>query len=218
MEMGMTLGFLFITAFGVGLSGAMMPGPLLTATIVSTARRGFMAGPLIVLGHALLELALLIALLAGFSTILLLPRVGQTVAVVGGSFLLYLSFCMIKDILKGKLTLPDNQLDQVSSTPLMHPIVTGILISVSNPYWIIWWATIGLSYLTIAWKSGTSGIVSFYSGHILADLFWYSLIAFIISTGSRWLKPVIYRLILMLCAVFLLGLGVYFIYSGLLSI
>ncbi|MDD3852785.1 MAG: LysE family transporter [Syntrophomonadaceae bacterium] len=216
--MGMTLGFLFITAFGVGLSGAMMPGPLLTATIVSTARRGFMAGPLIVLGHALLELALLIALLAGFSTILLLPRVGQTVAVVGGSFLLYLSFCMIKDILKGKLTLPDNQLDQVSSTPLMHPIVTGILISVSNPYWIIWWATIGLSYLTIAWKSGTSGIVSFYSGHILADLFWYSLIAFIISTGSRWLKPVIYRLILMLCAVFLLGLGVYFIYSGLLSI
>jgi len=216
--MDMTLGVLFITAFGVGLSGAMMPGPLLTATIVSTARHGFMAGPLIVLGHALLELALLIALLAGFSTILLMPRVGQTVAIVGGSFLLYLGFCMIKDILKGKLTLPDDQPEQVSSTPLMHPIVAGILISVSNPYWSIWWATIGLSYLTIAWKSSTSGIVSFYSGHILADLFWYSLIAFIISTGSRWLNPLVYRLILLLCSIFLLGLGIYFIYSGFNSI
>ncbi len=198
--MDMTLGVLFITAFGVGLSGAMMPGPL------------------IVLGHALLELALLIALLAGFSTILLMPRVGQTVAIVGGSFLLYLGFCMIKDILKGKLTLPDDQPEQVSSTPLMHPIVAGILISVSNPYWSIWWATIGLSYLTIAWKSSTSGIVSFYSGHILADLFWYSLIAFIISTGSRWLNPLVYRLILLLCSIFLLGLGIYFIYSGFNSI
>lgn len=216
--MDMTLGVLFITAFGVGLSGAMMPGPLLTATIVSTARHGFIAGPLIVLGHALLELALLIALLAGFSTILLMPRVGQTVAIVGGSFLLYLGFCMIKDILKGKLTLPDDQPEQVSSTPLMHPIVAGILISVSNPYWSIWWATIGLSYLTIAWKSSTSGIVSFYSGHILADLFWYSLIAFIISTGSRWLNPLVYRLILLLCSIFLLGLGIYFIYSGFNSI
>ncbi len=216
--MDMTLGVLFITAFGVGLSGAMMPGPLLTATIVSTARHGFMAGPLIVLGHALLELALLIALLAGFSTILLMPRVGQTVAIVGGSFLLYLGFCMIKDILKGKLTLPDDQPEQVSSTPLMHPIVAGILISVSNPYWSIWWATIGLNYLTIAWKSSTSGIVSFYSGHILADLFWYSLIAFIISTGSRWLNPLVYRLILLLCSIFLLGLGIYFIYSGFNSI
>jgi len=216
--MEMTLGVLFITAFGVGLSGAMMPGPLLTATIVSTARHGFIAGPLIVLGHALLELALLIALLAGFSTILLLPHVGQTVAIVGGSFLLYLGFSMGKDIIKGKLNLPDYPPEQVSSTPLMHPIVAGILISVSNPYWSIWWATIGLSYLTIAWKSSTSGIVSFYSGHILADLFWYSLIAFIISTGSRWLNPLVYRLILLLCSIFLLGLGIYFIYSGFNSI
>jgi len=216
--MDMTLGVLFITAFGVGLSGAMMPGPLLTATIVSTARHGFIAGPLIVLGHALLELALLIALLAGFSTILLLPHVGQTVAIVGGSFLLYLGFSMGKDIIKGKLNLPDYPPEQVSSTPLMHPIVAGILISVSNPYWSIWWATIGLSYLTIAWKSSTSGIVSFYSGHILADLFWYSLIAFIISTGSRWLNPLVYRLILLLCSIFLLGLGIYFIYSGFNSI
>lgn len=210
----MTLGVLFITAFGVGLSGAMMPGPLLTATIVSTARHGFMAGPLIVLGHALLELALLIALLAGFSTILLLPRVGQTVAVVGGSFLLYLGYSMLKDTVQGRLVLPDGQPDQVSSAPLMHPAMAGVLISVSNPYWILWWATIGLSYLTIAWKSGTSGIISFYSGHILADLLWYSLIALIISTGSRWLNPSVYRLILIICAVFLSGMGVYFIYSG----
>mgnify|MGYP000862952647 CR=1 FL=1 len=76
---------LFITAFLVGLSGAMMPGPLLTVTIAESARRGFKAGPLIVLGHAILELALIIALLAGLSFYLKKPLVTTVISIVGGA-------------------------------------------------------------------------------------------------------------------------------------
>ena len=43
------------TSFIVALSGALMPGPLLTVTVGEAARRGFWAGPLIMVGHALLE-------------------------------------------------------------------------------------------------------------------------------------------------------------------
>lgn len=203
---------LFITAFLVGLSGAMMPGPLLTVTIAESARRGFKAGPFIVLGHAILELALIIALLAGLSLYLQKPVVTMVISVVGGAFLLFMGFNMIKDVLQGRVSLESNE-NNTGKGINMHPIMAGILVSVSNPFWSVWWATIGLTYLTLALKSGAMGITSFFSGHIMADLLWYSLIAAAIASGRHFLKQQVYQAIIMLCGLFLIGLGGYFIYG-----
>lgn len=202
---------LFITAFLVGLSGAMMPGPLLTVTIAESARRGFKAGPLIVLGHAILELALIIALLAGLSFYLKKPLVTNIISIVGGAFLLFIGLNMIRDVLAGRATLEGSGNDVKGVN--MHPVMAGILVSVSNPFWIVWWATIGLTYLTMALKSGVMGITSFFSGHIMADLLWYSLVAAAIAGGRRFIKLQVYQGIIMLCGLFLIGLGGYFIYG-----
>jgi threonine/homoserine/homoserine lactone efflux protein len=204
---------LFITAFLVGLSGAMMPGPLLTVTIAESARRGFKAGPLIVLGHAILELALIIALLAGLSFYLKKPLVTTVISIVGGAFLLFMGLNMIKDVLQGRITLEGSE-NNAAKGVNMHPVMAGILVSVSNPFWIVWWATIGLTYLTMALKSGAIGITSFFSGHIMADLLWYSLIAAAVAGGRRFIKPRVYQAIIILCGLFLIGLGGYFIYTG----
>jgi threonine/homoserine/homoserine lactone efflux protein len=80
---------IFTTAFVVGFSGAMMPGPLLTVTIGESARRGFSAGPLLVLGHAVLELVLILALVGGLSIYLTRTAVTHTIAIFGGAFLIY---------------------------------------------------------------------------------------------------------------------------------
>ncbi len=65
---------IFASALVIGLSGAMMPGPLLTASIGYTVERGFLAGgPLLVLGHAILELALVALVLAGIGPFLSRP-------------------------------------------------------------------------------------------------------------------------------------------------
>lgn len=206
----MNITALFVTAFLVGLSGAMMPGPLLTVTIAESARRGFKAGPLIVLGHALLELALIIALLAGLSFYLKKPVVTYIISLVGGAFLIFIGLNMIRDVLKGRVTLENNKNDSAQGVN-MHPVMAGILVSLSNPFWSVWWATIGLTYLTMALKSGTTGIASFFTGHIMADLLWYSLIAAAIAGGRRFLKQQVYQAIIILCGIFLTGLGVYFI-------
>lgn len=206
----MNITALFVTAFLVGLSGAMMPGPLLTVTIAESARRGFKAGPLIVLGHALLELALIIALLAGLSFYLKKPVVTYVISLVGGAFLIFIGLNMIRDVLKGRVTLENNKNDSAQGVN-MHPVMAGILVSLSNPFWSVWWATIGLTYLTMALKSGTTGIASFFTGHIMADLLWYSLIAAAIAGGRRFLKQQVYQAIIILCGIFLTGLGVYFI-------
>jgi threonine/homoserine/homoserine lactone efflux protein len=207
---GMNITALFATAFLVGLSGAMMPGPLLTVTIAESAHRGFKAGPLIVLGHALLELALIIALLAGLSFYLKKPMVTNVISMVGGGFLIFIGLNMIRDVIKGRVSLEQNK-NNTGKGMTMHPVVAGILVSLSNPFWIVWWATIGLTYLTLALKSGTAGIASFFTGHIMADLLWYSLIAAAVAGGRRFLKQQVYQVVIILCGVFLTGLGGYFI-------
>lgn len=209
----MSITALFITAFMVGFSGAMMPGPMLTAVIAASTRRGFWAGPLMVLGHAVLELMLVMALLAGLSVFITKTGVNLVISLVGGVFLLYLGFSMVKDSLAGRVLI-NHEVIAESSGKLMHPVPVGILVSLSNPYWNIWWATVGLSYLTLAMKSGPIGIAAFFSGHISADLLWYSFISGLISGGQRFINPKVYNFILTLCGVFLLGLGVYFFYNG----
>ncbi len=222
---------IFTTAFIVGFSGAMMPGPLLTVTIGESARRGFMAGPLIVLGHAVLELALILALAGGLSALLTAARVSQIIAVLGGAFLLYMGAGMARDAVAGRVSL--NMTDQAgqdgdhinggeisrgsgypAAKKRMHPVLAGILVSVSNPYWTLWWATVGLGYITLSLQKGTLGLTSFFTGHILADLVWYSLVAAAVAGGRKFLSDRIYGGIIAACGMFLIGLGGYFLYYG----
>jgi threonine/homoserine/homoserine lactone efflux protein len=96
----------------------------------------------------------------------------------------------------------------------MHPVLAGVLVSLSNPYWTLWWATVGLGYIVLSLKQGTAGLVSFFSGHILSDLAWYSLVAGAVAGGRRFLTPAVYRGILVCCGAFLIFLGGSFIYMG----
>ena len=93
-------------------------------------------------------------------------------------------------------------------------ILTGALATISNPYWFIWWATIGTTYTVWSLKMGISGVASFFSGHILGDLVWYALVSLIIASGRRILSNTIYRGLLIACGIGLLALGGYFTISG----
>lgn len=213
------LGLIFWTAMVVGFSGAIMPGPLLTVTIGETARRGFIAGPLLMLGHALLEIMLVVLLVLGAAELFGSNRVNAIIAVVGGAFLVYMGWSMFKDARQGRVSL---QLEPVNgksedemARPGMHPVLAGIFVSLSNPYWSLWWATVGLAYITTAMASGTAGLMAFISGHLLADFIWYGLVSGAVAGGRRFMSQSLYRGIIAICGVFLLGLGGYFVFSGL---
>ncbi|MFO8009989.1 MAG: LysE family transporter [Dehalococcoidia bacterium] len=206
-----TLPVIFITAFIIGFSGAMMPGPLLAYTISASARYGFWAGPLIVLGHGILELLLVLALVLGLDRFIESEWVTSTIGLVGGTVLIVMGLMMFR---QGWHRPP---LPLESSTTMVvnkRMILSGILVSMSNPYWFIWWATIGITYLLWSLKLGTVGITSFFTGHILSDLTWYALVALVIATGRKAINTTIYAWLLMVCGLGLVGLGGYFVVSG----
>jgi threonine/homoserine/homoserine lactone efflux protein len=199
---------IFASSFIIALSGALMPGPLLTATISESSRRGFIMGPLLIVGHGILEFGLVIALLLGLAPFLQQPAVFVATALYGAAILLWMAFGMLRSLPELRLSWDGEQ------KPRNHPVVSGILMSVANPYWIIWWATIGLGYILYSWRFGLWGIAFFFAGHILADLIWYSVVAAAVAGGRRFLTDRIYQGLIAGCAVFLVLFAGYFAYAG----
>jgi threonine/homoserine/homoserine lactone efflux protein len=200
---------IFASSFGVGFSGAIMPGPVLTVTIAEASKRGIWAGPLIVLGHGIIEFALFISLVLGLESILKHHIVFGIVGVGGAIVLIWMGIGMVRGIKTATLKL------EVNAGERSRPVLAGLLTSVSNPYFIIWWATIGLSYIALSQRYGIAGLGSFYTGHILSDIVWYLAIAWAVTMGKRIMNDHVYRWIVGLCGGFLCILGLYFGSSGL---
>lgn len=200
---------IFFSSFLIALSGAMMPGPLLTATIGEASRRGFPAGPLLIVGHGILELFMVAALLLGLAPYLQQQEVFVAIALSGAVVLLWMAFAMFR-------SLPTLSLGhQIAAPQKGNLIYTGALLSAVNPYWVIWWATIGFGYILHCSRFGITGITLFFAGHILADFFWYSAVSGAVAGGRRFLSDRLYRGIIGGCAVILVVFAGYFCYSGL---
>ena len=96
----------------------------------------------------------------------------------------------------------------------MHPVWAGVLMSAANPYFLIWWLTIGLGYILFSAKYGMVGVVLFYLGHILADFAWYSLVSAAVAQGRHFLSDRVYCGFLAGFGLFLFGFGGYFGIQG----
>lgn len=197
------MGAIFVLSFIAALSGALMPGPLLTLTIAQTARRGFIASVLLVLGHSLLELGLVVGLVYGLGHFLTIRSVKGSVAVLGGAMLLWMGWAMIRDARRGSLEI---HMEAEGRAPekarfLRNPVISGIVVSVSNPYWVIWWATIGLTFFAAISRNALGAIAAFYFGHIMGDIVWYLAVGGAVATGRRLISPVVYRTIVQVCEI-----------------
>jgi len=199
---------LFVTSFIVALSGAVMPGPLLTVTISESPRRGMATGPLLIVGHAVLELALVLALIMGLAPVLKMKPVFIVIALTGSAVLLWMGVGMLKSLPTMVLTTTG---DSVEGKNL---ILSGILMSLANPYWSIWWATIGLGYILHSMDAGVMGVAAFFSGHIFGDLFWYFAVSAAVWKGRKLLSDRSYRILIGTCALFLIAFSFLFAFSG----
>jgi threonine/homoserine/homoserine lactone efflux protein len=198
-----------LTSFGVGLSGALVPGPMLTVTISDSVKKGFIAGPMVVLGHIMTEIAVMIILLAGLGYIIGSQTAAFAIGTVGGLVLIFMGY----NISKSNNTLPNIKTDE-NGIQKYGSFLRGIITSLSNPYFFIWWATIGLTFMFKGLElAGILGLVAFSVGHWSADLSWYSIISFFSSRGSKFMSDRAYKIAMTTCGIFMTILGVYFIVS-----
>ena len=194
---------LFFTSLMVAFSGAMMPGPLLTVTITESSHRGMIAGPMLIVGHGLLEIILILGLFFGLAPIFKHDTFFLITAFVGSAIMILMAWGMFRSLPTLSISM------KPEGTRKNNLLVTGALMSLANPYWIIWWATIGLGYTIYAQKFGIAGIALFFLGHILGDFIWYSAISTAVSKGRKLFTDKVYRILIGICALFLVAFSVY---------
>ncbi|HEX9204863.1 MAG TPA: LysE family transporter [Candidatus Deferrimicrobiaceae bacterium] len=214
---------IFVSSFIIGLSGALMPGPLLAVTIRHTTRQGFVAAPLLVLGHAILEAGLLCLLVFGLTEWLKGDAAVTVIALAGAAMLLRMAVGMAREVRtlrfagsgspEGDAGPPARTEEAGGSGPL-RPLLDGIVASASNPYWSLWWATIGLGYMVLSRGQGWVGLASFFAGHILADAAWYLFVGTAVAAGRGWFTDRVYRGVVGACAIFLAFFALSFGYMG----
>jgi len=207
--------FVFWTSFGVGFSGAASPGPLLAYNIRETARHGFWVGPLLTTGHSILELALVTLLVVGLGRFMDNTAAFVTIAFLGSGFLLFMGWGMLRR--PGQVVPPRAEREQARKDLKPHRLLMGgILVSLSNPFWSLWWATAGLNFLNWAQERdlGLWGIGAFYMGHILSDYAWYGAVSLALATGRRFLTDTFYKVLILVCGLFLWAMAGYFISQG----
>ena len=199
---------IFLSSFIIALSGAMMPGPLLTKTVSESPRCGTMTGPLLIAGHGILEFGLLLLLFFGLAPILRSNTIIAGIAFIGGIILLWSAAEMFRSIPHASIP------SQVTTQHNGRLITSGILMSMANPYWTIWWATIGLGYVVHSEKFGFPGVIAFFCGHILADLVWYTSISVAITKGKRFISARLYKAIIAICGGMMIAFAIYFVVNG----
>ena len=128
-------------SFWVGVSGAMVPGPMLTVTISDSLKRGSRAGPLVVLGHIIAETALIILLVLGLGWIIGSQWMTMIIGGVGGVMLIYIGYSSARSPVPEEIPGDGEPIEKRGS------ILSGIITSVTNPYFYLWWATVGWAFM-----------------------------------------------------------------------
>ena len=187
-----------ILAFTIGLTGALAPGPTLVATINSSLQRGWTMGPKVAAGHALTEVVIFLLIVEGLAAAA--EEHTGIVAAVGGTALIL--FGLIT--LKGSKT-ATMEISEKGATS--NPYLAGALTSVANPYFWIWWLSVGSALVLAQLRESLVLAMIFMIGHWGADFGWYTLVSTSLDRGRTLLSEANYRRTLALCGAFLVLFG-----------
>jgi threonine/homoserine/homoserine lactone efflux protein len=196
-----------LKAVVISMSGVMAPGPMTAATLAAAVRKPH-AGAMVALGHAVIEMPLifLIILVAQVEQFLQHDSAKIGIGLAGGAFLIWMGVQILLGLVKPSQAGPPPR--------ARSPLVSGIVLSAGNPYFLIWWATVGLALAAQARQWGIGALAIFAAVHWLCDLVWLEALSLATYKGAAFLGERVHKVVLGVCAVAILFFAENFLYDA----
>ena len=193
-----------VLVIAVSASGVMAPGPLFAANISYGLRDGVKSGIKMAIGHTIVEFPLIILLGIGVFSLEIFPEFRILVSIFGAVTLFAFAAMQIRTILQGK---KDN-----ISKPKQGPLFTGIVLSALNPFFILWWLTIGFKLILDAMLMWAfAGILIVFVMHIWMDFVWLGGISYVASKSSQIISNRNYKALMLVLSLMLVYFGITFL-------
>ncbi len=193
-----------VMVVAISASGVMSPGPLFSANIIYGLKEGKTAGLKIALGHTIVEFPLIILLGTGIFTTNIFPEYRIIIAIVGALGIFAFAGLQIRSLFQQNI--------QKNLKPSRGPILAGIFLSALNPFFIVWWLTIGFKLITESIELwGFIGIIVLFLFHIWMDYVWLYIVAFFASKTTNFLSNRNYKILIISLTVVLIYFGIEFL-------
>ncbi len=187
---------------------------MLTVSITESFKKGYKAGTSVVFGHVVAETNIVVLLGLGLSQIIGLKASFIAICVIGGAFLVPMGINLIKSG-QGKTSI---QTTAEKPTLAYGPIYNGIITSLSNPFFFMWWFTVGAAFVFEGLRlAGLVGLTALLIGHWASDFSWYGFVSISADRGAA-IAGDTYQFVLISCGVFLSILGLGFVYASFINI
>lgn len=189
----------------ISLSGVMMPGPV-TAVTIAKGRRDGNAGALIAFGHGIIEIPLMVLIYLGFAQLFSNEIVRRSVGFIGGLMLGFMGVQMFRsrDYIAGE-----------EKDVKLSSVFSGVITTGANPYFFLWWATVGSALVINSALFGLTGFLLFALVHWLCDFFWDLFVSRAVYRSRSFWSLRVHRIVFSICASILIFFGIWFVSSAL---
>jgi len=185
----------------------MMPGPMFAVTLAKSYKSPW-AGTWIALGHAVIEVPLILLIYFGFGRFFENSVVQLVLSILGGGMIVWMGFGMFRA--RTKIVREGKDLPYSAFT-------AGILMSGLNPFFLLWWATIGsmlIGRIKINPDFSMTWLAVFIIVHWLCDLVWLTFVSVLVyKTHSLWGSNV-QEWVFIASSLILAGFGIWYMVSG----
>jgi threonine/homoserine/homoserine lactone efflux protein len=182
-----------VTVIVVTASGALAPGPLFFGLLMHGSKEGARAGFSCAIGHTLVEFPLVLALALGLLAAASQPMIKNVIGLVGGVGLIAFGAVQIYDTIRSK---PEFGNISKKSIPASS-FVLGLALTGLNPYFILWWLTIGSVLVVQALAfAAIAGVLIMYVAHVWMDYAYLTTIAHLGNKGKKVIGSRYYKIVL----------------------
>lgn len=199
----LALGSLISITAVVSLSGVLMPGPVMAATIAK-GYKDRNAGLAIGIGHGIIEVPLIFLIGFGLGVYFNSFLITLIIGLAGGGMMFYLGLIMVR--MRKYTETSENYLPY-------RPAIVGIIMTIANPYWFLWWFTIGASLVLFSLTLGLMGLVIFAIVHVSCDIVWDYFVSYSVFKSKKFWRDRTHEYVFAACGLIMVVFGVYFLLS-----